>query len=104
MITKLQNKVNCWTHRWLSIAARVTLLQSVIQPLPTYRSMVQVSLVYYLKEFDALSWKFLWSGNLCISKWSLISWETICRPKKEDGLGLRSTLLSSQALTTNLYW
>ena len=88
LITKLQDKVNHWTHRWLSTVARVTLLQSVIQALPTNRSMVQAAPVYFFKEFDALSRHFLWSGNLRITKWSLLSWETICRPKKEGGLGL----------------
>ena len=104
LITKLQDKVNHWTHRWLSTAARVTLLQSVIQALPTYRSMVQAAPVYFLKEFDALSRQFLWSGNLDSTKWSLLSWATVCRPKKEGGLGLRSALLNSQALAAKLYW
>ena len=88
MITKLQDKVNHWTHRWLSTATRVTLFQSIIQALPTYRSMVQAPPVYFLKEFDALSQKFLWSGNLHSTKWSFLSWATIFRPKKEGGLGL----------------
>ena len=64
VLDKLRQKVNHWTHRWLSSAGRVTLLQSVIQALPIYRSMVQAAPVYFLKEFDALSRQFLWSGNL----------------------------------------
>ena len=104
MISKLHNNVNHWTHRWLSNATRVTLLQYVIQALPTYRNMVQVAPVYFLKDFDALSQQFLWSSNLRSTKWSFLSWETICRPKKEGGLGLRSNFPSSQALATKLYW
>ena len=103
MLDKLRQRVNHWTHRWLSIAARVTLLQSVIQDLPTYRSMVQAAPIYFLKEFDALSRQFLWSGNLRSTKLSLLSWATVCRPKKEGGLGLRLALLNSQALVAKLY-
>ena len=66
--------------------------------------MVQGAPVYFLKEFDALSQKFLLSGNFHSTKWSFLSWATICRHKKEGGLGLRSTLLNSQALATKLCW
>ena len=104
LITKLQDKVNHWTHRWISIVAQVTLLQSIIQVFPTYRSMVQAAPIYFLKKFDALSRHFLWSGNLCSTKGSFLSWETIYRPKKEGGLGLRSALLNSQALAAKIYW
>ena len=88
----------------LSTAAQVTLLQSVIQALPTYRSMVQAAPVCFLKEFDALSRQFLWSGNLRSTKWSFLSWATVCRPKNEGGLALRLALLNSQALAAKLYW
>ena len=104
VIDKLRQKVNHWTHRWLSTTTRVTLLQSVIQALPIYRCMVQAAPVYFLKEFDALSRQFLWSGNLQNTKWSLINWDTVCRPKKEGGLGLRSAILCGQALAAKLYW
>jgi len=66
--------------------------------------MVHAAPIYFLKEFDALSRQFLWSGNLCSTKWSLVNWAAVCRPKKEGGLGLRSALLSSQALAAKIYW
>ena len=47
---------------------------------------IQAALVYFFKGFDVLSGQFLWSGNLHSSKWSLISWETVCRAKKEGVL------------------
>ena len=71
-----------------STTTQIILLQFFIQALPTYRSMVQAARVYFLKEFDALSQQFLWSGNVCSKKWILISWDTICRPRKEGDLGL----------------
>lgn len=60
--------------------------------------------MYFLKEFDALSRQFLWSGNLLSSKWSLVKWESVCRPKQEGGLGLRSAILNGKALAAKLYW
>lgn len=104
MIDKLRQKVTHWTHCWLSSAARLTLLKSVIQALPIYRCFVQAAPMYFLKEFDALSRQFLWSGNLLSSKWSLVKWESVCRPKQEGGLGLRSAILNGKALAAKLYW
>ncbi|XP_057868067.2 uncharacterized protein LOC131075253 [Cryptomeria japonica] len=104
LLDKLRRKVSQWTHRWLSSAARLTLLKSVIQALPIYRCFVQAAPMYFLKEFDALSRQFLWSGNLLSSKWSLVKWESVCRPKQEGGLGLRSASLNGKALAAKLYW
>ncbi|XP_059077195.1 uncharacterized protein LOC131876294 [Cryptomeria japonica] len=103
LLDKLHRKVNHSTHRWLSIATCVTLLQFVIQALPIHKGFVQATLMYFLKEFDALSRQFLWSGHLLSSKWSLVKWESICRPKSEGGLGLHSAVLHSQVLATKLY-
>ncbi|XP_057836070.2 uncharacterized protein LOC131046358 [Cryptomeria japonica] len=73
LLDKLRRKVSHWTHRWLSSVARLTLLKSVIQALPIYRCFVQVAPMYFLKEFDALSRQFLWSGSQALF-W-LDSWD-----------------------------
>ncbi|XP_057831111.2 uncharacterized protein LOC131041899 [Cryptomeria japonica] len=67
------------------------------------RCFVQVAPMYFLKEFDTLSRQFLWSGTLSTAKWSLVKWDTMCRPKNEGGLGLCSAILNGQALAAKLY-
>lgn len=57
-----------------------------------------------MKEFDALSRQFLWSRSLLSSKWSLVKWEHVCRPKHVGGLGLRSMALVITALAPKLFW
>ncbi|XP_057842111.2 uncharacterized protein LOC131051557 [Cryptomeria japonica] len=104
LLDKPRQKIQHWTHPWLSTAARLTLLKSVIQTLPIYRCFIQAAPMYFLQEFDALSRQFLWSGNLSTSKWSLLKWETVCRPKAEGGLGLRLTILNGKVLAANLFW
>ena len=64
----------------------MTLLQSVIQALPIYCSMVQAAPLYFLKEFDALSHQFLWSGNLQNTKCSLINWDLFVVQKRKEAL------------------
>lgn len=57
-----------------------------------------------MRDFDALSRQFLWSGNLLSSKWSLVKWESMCRLKHARGLGLRSMALVVMTLVAKLYW
>ncbi|XP_057856267.1 uncharacterized protein LOC131065696 [Cryptomeria japonica] len=104
ILDKFRSKVSHWTYRWLSSAGRVILLKTVVQSLPIYRCCVQVPPSTFVREFDALSWQFLWSGNLLSLKWSLVKWESVCRPKHAGGLGLRSMALAITALAAKLYW
>ncbi len=82
----------------------MVLLKTVVQFLPIYRCCVQVPPAIFVKDFDALSKKFLWVGTLLSSKWILVKWEHVCRPKHARGLGLRSMTLVVMALAAKLYW
>ena len=55
ILDKFRVKVTHWTHRWLSFSGRVQLLQSVVQALPLYRSMVLVAPMSFVKELDSLA-------------------------------------------------
>lgn len=82
----------------------MVLLKTVVQSLPIYRCCVQIPPSFFVRDFDALSRQFLWSGNLLSSKWSLVKWENVCRLKHAGGLGLRSMALVVTALAAKLYW
>ena len=103
ILDKFRSKVSHWTYRWLSSAGRVVLLKHVVQSLPIYRCCVQVPPSNFVRDFDALSRKFLWSGSLLFSKWSLVKWEFVCRSKHAGGLGLRLMALIVTTLATKLY-
>ena len=104
ILDKFRSKVSHWTYRWLSSAGRLLLLKTVVQSLPIYRCCVQIPPSSFVRDFDAISRQFLWSGNLLSSKWSLVKWEYVCRPKHAGGLGLRSMTLVVTALAAKLYW
>ena len=82
----------------------MVLLKSTLQFLLIYRCCVQVAPSIFLRYFDALSRKFLWSSSILSSKWSLVKWESMCRLKHAGGLGFRSMPLIVTALAAKLYW
>ena len=98
---KFWSKVSHWTYRWLSFAGRVVLLKTVVQSLPIYRCCVQVPPSNFVRDFDALSQKFIWFGSLL--PWSLVKWESVCRPKHARGLRLHSMALVVTVLATKMY-
>ena len=103
LLDRFRSRVSHWTHRWLSSTGRVILLKTVIQALPIYRCLVQTPPIGVMKDFDALSRQFLWSGNLLSSKWSLVNWDIVCLPKFAGGLGLKCMALGVKALEEKLY-
>ena len=100
---KFRSKVSHLTCRWLSSARRVVLLKTMVQSLPIYRCCVYIPPSNFLRDFDALSQKFLWFGSLLSSKWSLVKWESVCRSKHASGLGLRLMALVVTTLAAKLY-
>ena len=55
----------------------------------------------FLKDLDSVMHHFLWAGCLEASKWSLVSWEVVCSLKHYEGLGLRQSALTGEALALN---
>ncbi|CAB78489.1 reverse transcriptase like protein [Arabidopsis thaliana] len=57
-----------------------------------------------IREIDKLCSAFLWSGPELSTKKAKIAWDTICRPKQEGGLGLRSIKEANDVCCLKLIW
>ena len=42
--------------------------------------------------------KFLWGGDYIHKKWPLVDWQTVCKPKNVEGIGLRDPLDTNKAM------
>eukprot|EP00253_Pinus_taeda_P008440 PITA_08440 len=47
---------------------------------------------------------FLWGKEETRKKWALVSWEKICKPKNQGGLGLDDVEILSKVLGAKLWW
>jgi hypothetical protein len=57
-----------------------------------------------LNRIRQLVFSFLWSGSKQKQSYHLCRWETLTRPKKYGGWGLRNILCFYRALATNTLW
>lgn len=104
LIEKIRARISSWTARHLSFAGRLQLISSVIHSLTNFWISAFRLPSACLKEIDRLCSAFLWSGPTLNNKKAKVSWEDICKPKEEGGLGLRSLKEANKVSCLKLIW
>ncbi|KAL0284160.1 UNVERIFIED_CONTAM: hypothetical protein Sradi_7207000 [Sesamum radiatum] len=84
----------------LSYAGRLQLIKSVLSTLHMYWASAFILPKGILQILEKKMRRFLWhgSGN------AKVAWEQICKPKQEGGLGIRSLMITNQALMLKQLW
>ncbi|XP_074297257.1 uncharacterized protein LOC141627962 [Silene latifolia] len=57
-----------------------------------------------IHRIEAICRNFIWYGGIEYTKTPLVSWEKICKPKEEGGLGLKDDILWNRAAVGKLVW
>jgi hypothetical protein len=94
-ITKMQYLFNTR----MSYTGRLTLLNSVINSLPMYATCsLKIPITIFI-HFEKSGRQFLWADREDkIQGKCLASWEMICRPKDQGGLGVLDLRIQNKAL------
>nr|GEW61890.1 hypothetical protein [Tanacetum cinerariifolium] len=87
LIVKVQNRVNDWKNKSLSVAGRLQLIQSVMSSMHIYLASVFILLTRVLLDIEQIMHGFLWCQGSMRKGKAKDSWEVVCLPKKEGGLG-----------------
>ncbi|KAH9751258.1 putative ribonuclease H protein [Citrus sinensis] len=104
ILEKVERKLNGWSAKFLSLAGRITLTQSVLQALPIYSMQTTRLPTSIITKIEQHCRRFIWSGNSEVKKLHLINWADVCRPKLSRGLGLKNLTLMNEALLMKLGW
>ena len=104
LMLKITSKLQSWTSKILSFAGRLQLLRTVIFGLVSFWLSAFILPKGCIKSIETLCSKFLWFGNLEKRSVAKIAWQTVCLPKKEGGLGLRSFSVWNQVLCLKFIW
>lgn len=90
LMTKITLSFRSWSAKLLSFAGRLQLLKTVIFGTVNFWASAFMLPKGCIKNIESLCSRFLWSGNIEKRGLAKIAWNTVCLPKKEGGLELRS--------------
>ncbi|WMV33005.1 hypothetical protein MTR67_026390 [Solanum verrucosum] len=105
VVERCENKLVNWRSQYLSLGGRVTLINSVLDAMPTY--MMSLFLIHgkIIKKLDAIRRNFLWQGNgEGEKKHHLVKWEAVITTKKEGGLGIKNLKAQNKSLLLKWLW
>nr|GEW88082.1 hypothetical protein [Tanacetum cinerariifolium] len=89
LIDRVQNRVNDWKNKSLSIAGRLQLIQSVLSSLHVYWASVFMLPSRVLLDIEQIMRGFLWSQDNMSKGKVKVAWDVVCLSKQEGGLGIR---------------
>ncbi|WMV30141.1 hypothetical protein MTR67_023526 [Solanum verrucosum] len=87
VIEKCEKKLARWKTQYLSRGERLTLINSVLDALPTYMPSLFPIPPGITKRLDSIRRKFLWQGNKENRGFHLVKWNSVTTGKKNGGLG-----------------
>lgn len=104
LLDRVTSRLQGWQSKILSMAGRTTLANLVLTSLPLY--VMQSTLVprSICDAMDSQIKKFVWGLTSDKHRMHLLSGDTISRPKKEGGLGLRSMKRLNVAVLAKRGW
>ncbi|VFQ90276.1 unnamed protein product [Cuscuta campestris] len=102
LIQSFDNKLNGWFQKNLDQAGRLVLIKHVLNTLPNYflaANTIPKAISHLLEQKMARFW---WGGGASKHHW--ISWEKMCYPMEEGGLGIRDLRSLEKAFSLKLWW
>ncbi|KAF7804220.1 putative ribonuclease H protein At1g65750 family [Senna tora] len=86
VVDKVKAKLSSWKSKNLSLAGKVTLVRAVTSAIPAYAMQTAVLPSGICKEIEKLNRGFIWGDSESKRKSHLVSWHTLCKPKRDGGL------------------
>lgn len=104
LMLKINRSFQAWSVKLLSFAGRLQLLRSVIFGLINFWTSTFMLPKGCISTIESLCARFLWSGNIEKKGIAKVAWETVCLPKQQGGLGIRSIEVWNQVLGLKFIW
>lgn len=103
LLAQVRRKLNGWMNRHLSMAGRLQLISSTIPGIIGFWTSAFCIPKKVLKMIQSLLSSFLWHGTLGNTS-AKVAWDSLCYPKAEGGLGIRSLTSWNTVFGIKLIW
>ncbi|XP_058757405.1 uncharacterized protein LOC131630662 [Vicia villosa] len=104
VLYNFKKRLDTWKGRNISIGGRVTLINAVLNAIPSFTFSFYKSPLKVLNKIRGIQRNFLWSGNANKRSINWVKWDTICKPKDKGGLGVRDVGEFNRALLLKWKW
>ncbi|XP_074277764.1 uncharacterized protein LOC141601388 [Silene latifolia] len=104
LVEKLISRIRSFGSKKLSYAGRLVLVNSVLTTLYNYWVNILIIPKGVLNRLNAICRSYLWDGSSELMRVPLVSWEKVCAPKTEGGLGIRDSYSWNVAAMGKLVW
>ncbi|WMV58070.1 hypothetical protein MTR67_051455 [Solanum verrucosum] len=104
VIKKCEKRLARWKSQYLSLGGILTLINSLLDALPTYMMSLFPVPPGIINRLDSIKRKFLWQGNKERRGYHLVKWKTVITEKRVGGLGIKNMKNQSKALRMKWLW
>jgi len=105
VVKKCERRLVNWKSQYLSFGGRLTLINSVLDSMPTYMMSIFPIPDRVIDRLDAIIRRnFLWEGNSDTKKFHLVKWDKLIGNKQKGGLGVRNLKIQNQSLMMKWLW
>ncbi|XP_042003910.1 uncharacterized protein LOC121752872 [Salvia splendens] len=101
---KISARISGWAHRHLSFGERLTLIKSTLEATPLHIFQVIEPRGGALMQLDQQIARFFWGSTNEKKRTHWISWDQVCLPTAEGGLGIRKIKEVLRAFSIKLWW
>jgi mannosylglycoprotein endo-beta-mannosidase len=104
LVASVGKRAAPWQGRFMSSAARLTLIDACLSNLPLHTMGLFLLADGTHAAMDRHRNRFFWEGQGTSKKFHMVNWRTICQPKSQGGLGVLNTKLMNIALIAKWIW
>ena len=104
LIDKIRGRLLSWSNKAMSFAGRLQLIKSVIVSMVNFWSQAFILPAKCLDKIESMCSAFLWSGSPNQTHKAKVSWDDLCVPKSEGGLGVRKFRETNRVFALKLIW